>query len=185
MCGFPLNQLLFLSQVLGAKLGEGCLLSIQWWEIVWFAKAIPRHAFFTWLALWGRLSTNERIVSWVISWDILCVICRGRACTENRDHIFFKCPFSQRSWRIIKKWCCKEGLDDEWGNLITWAVQNWKGKIFREDCCRLGFNAGIYHVFGLQEMLLSTRALWEQRNKFRGHKESEVQNRTQGCISQL
>lgn len=135
--------LLFLSQVLGTKLGQGGLLN--WWKIVWFAKAIPRHAFVSWLALTDRLSTNERIVSWVISCDILCVLCR--ACTENRDHIFFKCPFSQRSWRIIKRWCCQEGLDDEWGNLITWAVQNWKGKIFRADCCRLGFIAGIYHVW--------------------------------------
>ena len=95
------------------------------------------------------------IVSWVVSSDNLCVLCR--ACTENRDHIFFKCPFTQRSWRIIKRWFCQEGLDDEWGNLITWAVQNWRGKIFRADCCRLGFIAGINHV-------------WAQRNavKHRG-----------------
>ena len=102
-----------------------------------------------WLGLSDRLSTNERIVSWLKSCDILCVLCR--ACTENRDHIFFKCPFTQRSWRIIKRWFCQEGLDDEWGNLITWEVQNWRGKIFRADCCRLGFIAGMYHV-------------WAQRN---------------------
>ena len=100
--------------------------TINWWKIVWFAKAIPRHAFVTWLALSDRLSANERIVSWVISCDILCVLCR--ACTTNRDHIFFKCPYTQRSWRIIKRWFCQEGLDDEWGNLITWAVQNRKEK---------------------------------------------------------
>ena len=109
----------------------------------------PREAFITWLALRDRLSTNERIVSWGISCDILCVLCR--ACIENRDHIFFKCPISQRIWRIIKRWCCQEGLDDELSNLITWAVQAWKWKNLREDCCRLGFSAGIYHV-------------WAQRN---------------------
>ena len=78
-----------------------------------------------------------------------CVQCR--ACIENRDHIFFKCPIFQRIWRIIKRWCCQEGLDDELGSLITWAVQTWKWKNLREDCCRLGFGAGTYHA-------------WAQRN---------------------
>ena len=84
-------------------------LTIDWWKIVW-SKGIPRHAFITWLALRDRLSTNERIVSWGISCDILCVLCRTSI--ENGDHIFFECPFFQRIWSIIKRWCCQEGLDD-------------------------------------------------------------------------
>ncbi len=77
--------------------------ALNWWRIVWFAKAIPRYAFITWLAMRERLSTKERLASWGISCDMLCVLCR--ASIQYRDHLFFKCSFSQRFWRKIKSLC--------------------------------------------------------------------------------
>ena len=99
-------------------------------------QAIPRFAFITWLAMRNRLSTKERLVSWVIKCDSLCLLCR--ASIENRDHLFFKCSFAKRVWKKIKSMCCIEGLDADWQSIITWAELHWKSKSLKAYCCRLG-----------------------------------------------
>jgi hypothetical protein len=126
--------------------------ALNWWRIVWFAKAIPRYAFITWLAMRERLSTKERLASWGISCDMLCVLCR--ASIQYRDHLFFKCSFSQRFWRKIKSLCCQEDLDDEWENLISLGEKHWKGKNLSADCCRLGFSVVIYHIWAQRNAIL-------------------------------
>ena len=45
-----------------------------WWKILWFTKAIPRIAFIIWLAIRDRLSTKERLASWGIKCDLMCVV---------------------------------------------------------------------------------------------------------------
>ena len=57
--------------------------SVSWWKIVWFTKAIPRHAFITWLAIRDSLSTNDMIASWGITCDLLC-----KGSFESRDQFF-------------------------------------------------------------------------------------------------
>ncbi len=100
---------------------------VTWWKILWFTKAIPRIAFITWLAIRDRLSTKERLASWGIKCDLMCVLCRANI--ENRDHLFFKCSFAQRIWKPIKMFCCIENLDDDWHKIISWAELNWKSKL--------------------------------------------------------
>ncbi|GJS58909.1 RNA-directed DNA polymerase, eukaryota, reverse transcriptase zinc-binding domain protein [Tanacetum coccineum] len=35
---------------------------VKWWNIVWFNHCIPRHAFILWLAIQGRLTTQDRLL---------------------------------------------------------------------------------------------------------------------------
>ncbi|GJV89008.1 RNA-directed DNA polymerase, eukaryota, reverse transcriptase zinc-binding domain protein [Tanacetum coccineum] len=37
---------------------------VDWYNVIWFNKNIPRHAFVLWMALQGRLSTHDRIAAW-------------------------------------------------------------------------------------------------------------------------
>ncbi|XP_058192089.1 uncharacterized protein LOC131309479 [Rhododendron vialii] len=48
---------------------------VPWASIVWFKQNIPRWAFIMWLVCWGRLSTNDRLLSWRLVADPMCVLC--------------------------------------------------------------------------------------------------------------
>ena len=37
---------------------------IEWWKLVWFPFAIPKHAFILWLAIKDKLVTGVRLMQW-------------------------------------------------------------------------------------------------------------------------
>jgi hypothetical protein len=43
---------------------------ITWWKLVWFPCAIPKQAFLLWLAMKGRLSMGDRLLSWGYKGDV-------------------------------------------------------------------------------------------------------------------
>ena len=47
---------------------------VSWWRLIWYSKAIPKHAFIGWLAMLNRLSTKERMLKWG---DTKCVLSAG------------------------------------------------------------------------------------------------------------
>ena len=67
---------------------------VEWHDIVWFSGNTPRHSFILWLAIWDRLRTKYRILSWGHYVDTTCVLCH-LAC-ETREHLFFECVFVHR-----------------------------------------------------------------------------------------
>jgi hypothetical protein len=34
---------------------------VNWWKMVWFAKAIPKHAFILWIAFRNALVTKQKM----------------------------------------------------------------------------------------------------------------------------
>ncbi|GJZ23061.1 RNA-directed DNA polymerase, eukaryota, reverse transcriptase zinc-binding domain protein [Tanacetum coccineum] len=38
--------------------------TVKWWNLVWYTHCIPRHAFVLWLAIQGRLTTQDRLIKW-------------------------------------------------------------------------------------------------------------------------
>ena len=84
---------------------------VGWWKILWFPKAISKHAFEGWLTIHNRLTTNARLMGWSIFVDTLCVLCKMR--TEIEKHLFFECSFSRRKWTCLMSWC----------------LINWKAKV--------------------------------------------------------
>lgn len=65
---------------------------VPWAPIVWFKQGIPRWTFIMWLVCWGRLSTKDRLLSWGLMVDPLCVLCSN--VNESHKHLFFYCSFS-------------------------------------------------------------------------------------------
>ncbi|KAF8081661.1 hypothetical protein N665_0872s0008 [Sinapis alba] len=70
--------------------------SVLWHSSVWFSGRIPKHAFITWVAVWNRMATRDRLRSWGVEVSSVCVLCN--AADETRQHIYFDCPFSQAVW---------------------------------------------------------------------------------------
>jgi hypothetical protein len=65
---------------------------VEWHKFVWFALAIPKHAFILWLVFRNALITKEKMYLWGYEGSSLCLFCH--ACQENGDHIFFSCNFT-------------------------------------------------------------------------------------------
>ena len=60
-----------------------------WSRIVWFRKAIPRHAFLLWMTIQGGLYTQDRMLASGMIHQSRCVLCDGDR--EDVDHLFFRC----------------------------------------------------------------------------------------------
>lgn len=118
---------------------------VLWADIVWFKPRIPRWAFIMWLVCWGRLSTKDRILSWGLVVDPICVLCRGG--TESHSHLFFECPFSALVWaKILQKFgiCrCPAG----WSQEIDWAIHHLKKSGFLSSLYKLAMAGSVCHIW--------------------------------------
>lgn len=71
---------------------------VAWHKTVWFTGHIPKCSFITWIAIKGRLSTEDRLVLFGLKPSSQCSLCTG---SESHDHLFFNCVFSTQVWNAI------------------------------------------------------------------------------------
>lgn len=50
---------------------------IDWSQVVWFSQCTPKHAFILWLAIQGKLLTQDRMIAWYQSDDFKCSLCKS------------------------------------------------------------------------------------------------------------
>jgi hypothetical protein len=117
---------------------------VNWWKLIWFKEAIPKHSFIGWLVIRNRLSTKASLMEWVLGGDSACLYCRQSI--ENRDHLFFKCSFTSRIWKQIMALCLVSNTPDDWHSIFRWGIVNLKGKSFRASMCKVAWWAIVYHV---------------------------------------
>jgi hypothetical protein len=122
---------------------------VDWWKVVWFSLAIPRHSFLLWLVIRDALITKEKMCKWGYAGDSLCLFCRGRQ--ESRNYLFFQCSFSSRVWRELMTSCLIFIPYEVWEEVVKWSVENLHGKSLKTSLCKLIIGAAVYH-------------LWKQRN---------------------
>ncbi|GJZ59819.1 RNA-directed DNA polymerase, eukaryota, reverse transcriptase zinc-binding domain protein [Tanacetum coccineum] len=72
---------------------------VQWWKVVWFPQNIPRHAFVLWLAVKGKLVTQDKLSLWHPDKDWKCPLCMK--IEDSHRHLFFECDFSKEVWSKI------------------------------------------------------------------------------------
>jgi len=123
----------------------------DWSRGVWFAKATPKFAFTTWLAIKDRLSTMDRIMKWSQGVDTACVLCK--AAIETRNHLFFECSYASQLWEYLAKGILLGIYSINWSSLVrivTSGSLDKKGMF----CIRYAFQAAIY-------------AIWRERNRIR------------------
>ena len=82
---------------------------------VWHNHCIPSHAFILWLAILGRLSTQDMLARWYPGREDKCALCED--CPDSHEHLFFKCSYAG-IWKEIKKLIWKESCNDEWKDTI-------------------------------------------------------------------
>jgi hypothetical protein len=60
---------------------------VDWWHLIWFPHAIPKHAFVLWFAVQNRLTTGDRLLVWGFKGETLRDFCRHGV--ESRDRLSF------------------------------------------------------------------------------------------------
>nr|GEZ71967.1 hypothetical protein [Tanacetum cinerariifolium] len=88
----------------------------SWCGVVWFSHCIPRHAFILWLAILGRLSTQDILAKWYPGRMDLCAFCEE--CPDSHEQLFFKCKYAEKVWKEIKKRYF-DSLSDNWGEIVN------------------------------------------------------------------
>nr|GEX14201.1 hypothetical protein [Tanacetum cinerariifolium] len=64
-------------------------------------QLIPRHAFILWLAIQGKLMTQDRMEKWQNNVDLKCALCKS--CADLHEHLFFKCAYTLKVWKEMLK----------------------------------------------------------------------------------
>ncbi|GKE14228.1 reverse transcriptase domain, reverse transcriptase zinc-binding domain protein [Tanacetum coccineum] len=75
---------------------------VTWYDMVWFAFGIHRHAFTLWMIVKHKLKTQDRACSWDVSANLgtLCSLCELQQ--DSHEHLFFECSFAQSVWNHVK-----------------------------------------------------------------------------------
>ncbi|PWA58458.1 hypothetical protein CTI12_AA400660 [Artemisia annua] len=85
--------------------------------IVWYNHCIPRHAFILWLAILGRLSTQDRLAKWYPGRMDKCALCED--CLDSHEHMCFKCPYDRKIWKEIKELIWQDSMSNELRDIIS------------------------------------------------------------------
>ncbi|KAB1201451.1 hypothetical protein CJ030_MR0G003686 [Morella rubra] len=91
---------------------------VPWSDIIWGPSHIPRFSFIVWLTLKERLTTKMYLRSRGLGIDNRCVLCSDGE--EDDEHLFFKCPFSQRIWIILLDRCGVARNLVVWKDVVGW-----------------------------------------------------------------
>ena len=88
----------------------------SWAQGTWFSMATPKFAFITWLAMWDRLATMDRVAKWSLGVDTTCVLCKSAA--ETRNHLFFECSFSLQLWKHLTLGILGNSHSNTWSVIV-------------------------------------------------------------------
>lgn len=149
---------------------------VDWWKVIWFPLAIPKHPFILWLAIKNRPRKGDRLIKRGYKGVVVCLFCWSEM--ESREHMFFKCGFSARIWKECMARCTVALPWTEWEDVLHCAVQEWRNKSLEANICRLVLCASLYNIGvlimnGSMELAQNRRAnyakcFWEIRTRIWG-----------------
>lgn len=98
---------------------------VIWSKLVWFSNAIPKHSFILWLAVRGKLLTQDRMQSWQGDGNSRCAFCKQQQ--DSLNHLFFDCFFSKEIRDFFNPFGVVIPGQYMWHDLVSFASENWKG----------------------------------------------------------
>lgn len=135
--------------------------AVEWCNLIWYSKSIPKHCFTLWLAIRKRLLTQDRLKSWQVHAPVVCSFCES--VPDSVPHLLFECAFCSH---ILLKFqrrgylLCFQG---SWESFIHNSAVNWRGKSLHILINKLVLAAVVFHI-------------WQERNRRLFHqKRKQVQ----------
>lgn len=117
----------------------------QWHHLVWHRRAIPRHAMILWLAIWGKLNSQDKLISQGVIQANTCVLCNTHP--EDLNHLFFSCDFSDFIWRSLWAKCSQTWSHRSWEDTVAWLSGNYHSSSLFCMVVRLMFAAAVYCIW--------------------------------------
>ena len=106
-------------------------------------------AFVLWMAVKGKLKTQDRLSKWINVMDMSCPFCNS--CKYSHSHLFFECEFSRRLWERLKVMAKLDDISHVWGEVISGIVNKAACNSIWSIVQRLLFGVVVYFI-------------WQERN---------------------
>lgn len=121
----------------------------KWAKLVWYSQCVPRHAFITWVAINGKLKTQDKYMRIDSQACQSCPFCNTQKDSHNR--LFFTCEFTQEIWSKLKEMARLDHAPDIWTDLIVFMQDRPINKSIWSIIQRLVLGSCVYYV-------------WQERN---------------------
>lgn len=131
----------------------------SWTRLVWFNSNIPNHSFILWLAIQGRLKTQDRLKSWEFKDEMSCSFCNSQL--DSSGYLFFECDFSNKVRKQVTNHAGFGDLSSVWYELIEDLITKLKRKNIENDIGKLILAATIYHIWKERNARLFRRSFHE------------------------
>ncbi|GJT91413.1 RNA-directed DNA polymerase, eukaryota, reverse transcriptase zinc-binding domain protein [Tanacetum coccineum] len=132
---------------------------VSWYKVIWYPQCNPRHAFIAWLAMHRRLATQDRIMVWCKTSNLLCPLCKKE--NDSHEHLFFKCTYSEDIWSNVKDKVGRRNWSNEWVKVASTIVKEGCNSRIKSVLDRMVFATVIYFIWNERNKRIFTQ---EQRN---------------------
>ena len=116
---------------------------VDWHKLVWFPRRIPKTVFCLWLAVRGRLGTQDRCPN--LDPNMKWLFCNG--CMEDHNHLFFSCNVTSQIWGAVQNTCGLYIPNLNWTNLIGWLVREWTVSNLQTISRKLLLAGTVYNIW--------------------------------------
>lgn len=145
--GYSSNRWIFSNKDYTASSGyqwlRGDHLQVDWSEWVWNRLNIPKCSFITWLAVWKRLQTRDRLHKFGLA-DTECPLCQQ--CAESTQHLFFSCKYSQMCCNKLSAILSINFNSQDFKDFCRWIKKPVQGR-FRAKAIQACYVALIYNIW--------------------------------------
>lgn len=134
---------------------------VRWNKVVWFSQCNLRYAFVLWMAIRGRLQTQDMLMKWNNNQNMNCPLCD--LVNDSHNQLFFDCEFSKEIWDSLMDKLEERRMPFIWEDIIEYfsdrPCNNSIGSVMR----RITLATTVYYI-------------WKERNArlFRGEKHTKV-----------
>lgn len=118
--------------------------TVPWQSIIWLKRGIPKHTSLAWLMLLNRTPTRDRLLSWGLQTDPLCLLCNRS--NESRNHLYFECSFSGAIWNKFATTLGASVAARSWDD-VTQSLLSFSGSNQLRCLLILSWQATIYEVW--------------------------------------
>ncbi|KAL2897532.1 hypothetical protein RDABS01_039315 [Bienertia sinuspersici] len=103
--GYSGNKWLFDKKGYSAATGYAWLRKnqekVEWSNWVWNRLNIPKHRLLSWIIMWGRLQTRDRLRKMGLQVQENCPLCGQHV--ESADHVLIQCSYAQKCWLELNR----------------------------------------------------------------------------------
>ena len=118
---------------------------VPWKRVVCNNKASPKSVFITWLALWNRLPTRDRLLAWKIVTANSCPLCSTMP--ESTGHLFFECSYSAAVWGKILQQLQFHRNPAPFDQELAWILKATKRTGDRYKLLLMFFSESVYGIW--------------------------------------